>query len=242
MRPLLALFLLFWAAGAALAAAPGRNPDLQSAKIIQTVAPVFPESLYRVYAHGGEARMVINVDERGKLKDSLIVGYTDPKFAELALDAVKQWKFEAARFKGDPVPVCIELAFSFQVSGIVISMSPSEADERFFWSMFNESGAYRLYSLGELDHAPVPVRADSPPYPKSLADEGVKGEVTVGFYIDERGNVRMPRVVAWRENRLANLAVEGVQHWKFQPPLHNGRPVPAYVQQVFRFGLGAATN
>ena len=49
----------------------------------------------------------------------------------------------------------------------------------------------------------------------------------------------MPFLVTWPENNLANYAIDAVQHWKFEPPTHGGRPVMAYVRQVFRFGLKA---
>lgn len=235
-----ALFLSLAAAGPALAQAPAREPEMQSARIIQTVTPDFPAQLYAVYSHGGAAGLVIALDADGKLKDWLVISYSAPKFADLALAAVKQWKFEPARWRGEPVPVCITLNFTFKVKGVVVSSIGSDSVERFRLAMFTEMGSHRLYTLRELDRIPVPVRADSPFYPKALADQGVTGEVVVGFYIDEQGAVRMPFVISWPHNNLADYAIEAVQRWKFEPPTHDGRPVMAYVHQIFRFGLAPA--
>jgi len=239
MKPAHALFLFSAVMGAAQAQMIGRDPDFQAGKIIQTVAPEFPFTLYQVYNHGGTAQLVINIDAEGKLKDWLIVGYTAPKFADLALTAVKQWRFEPARWRGDAVPSCTTLTFTFAVKGVVISVVGNENLPSYFSTLFDPGNSRRLYSLRELDHIPIPIHADAPLYPKSLADQGVAGEVVVGFYIDEQGAVRLPFVISWRQNSVANLAIDAVQRWKFEPPTHAGRPVMAYVQQVFEFGPSA---
>jgi TonB family protein len=219
---------------------PAANDAVQSAKIVQTVTPDFPPSLYAAYSHGGNVRLVINVDAGGHLTDSLVIGSSAPRFAELAVAAVKQWKFEPARWRGEPVPVCITLDFTFQIKGVVVSTIGSDAAGRFMSAMFAEMGSSRLYALRELDHIPIRIRADAPPYPQWLADQGVSGEVDVGFYIDETGTVRLPFVLEWPENNLANFAVEAVRRWKFEPPLHNGHPVTVFVRQEFRFGRRVA--
>ena len=196
---LLSLALL----GLALGQPADREPEMQSAQIIETVTPDFPEWLYRDYVQGGTVTLVINVDEQGKLKDSLVIGCTAREFADLTLAALKEWKFEPARWRGDAVPACLTLTVRFQVKGVVISSIGSDSVDRFRQAMFSEMGARRLYTLRELDRIPVPIRADSPHYPKALADRGVTGEVVVGFYIDEQGARpdALPRHLARKQPR-----------------------------------------
>ena len=38
---------------------------------------------------------------------------------------------------------------------------------------------------------------------------------------------------------VANLAVDAVRQWTFEPPTRNGRPVLVHVRQVFRFNPAA---
>jgi TonB family protein len=66
--------------------------------------------------------------------------------------------------------------------------------------------------------------------------------VVVDFYIDETGAVRMPYVTGRPHTLLANLAVDAVRQWKFEPPTRNGTPVLVHARQVFHFNPMAAKN
>ena len=235
MKTHLLLLSVALAAASAPAQVSSRNADFKSVKINETVAPAFPESLYRAYRNGGEVRLDIAVDAEGKLSDSLLVAYPDRRFADLALEAVKQWTFEPARWKDEPIPVCISLTFNFEVSGVVISTSGNELIDARLNEIFGGPNAYRPSTLSELDRIPIPLRADAPHYPKSVADRGVSGEVSIEFYIDEHGAVRMPFVVGLPQMELAHFAMTAVREWKFEPPTRKGQPVLARVRQLFRF-------
>ena len=86
--------------------------------------------------------------------------------------------------------------------------------------------------MRDFDRIPVPLHTVTPAYPKELA---AQGDVTVEFYIDEQGAVRMPSVIGGPPRLLAELAVDSVRQWKFEPPTSKGRPVLVCVRQVFRF-------
>ncbi len=239
MKVACALLFLLAAMSPGRAQNPFLGQEFQSAKIIQTVTPEFPPGLYAAYSHGGIVHLAMSVDASGHLVDCLVTGSTAPKFGELAVAAVRQWRFEPARWRGEPVPVCIALTFNYEVKGVVISIVGSDSAGRFMSEVFPQMGATRLYQLNELDRRPTPIRADPPHYPQWLADHEVAGNVVVEFYIDETGAVRLPIVVAWPQDNLANYAVEAVQHWKFEPATHHGRPVMVYAQQTFQFGRPA---
>jgi TonB family protein len=60
--------------------------------------------------------------------------------------------------------------------------------------------------------------------------------VTVEFYIDEQGNVRMAAVPRESAGDIyAAAAVAAVEQWRFEPPLRKGRPVLVLAQQEFNF-------
>ncbi|MCX6951979.1 MAG: energy transducer TonB [Verrucomicrobia bacterium] len=194
MKTLLVILLAATAVGG-FAQPDTRFQEFQPARITQTVDPYFPDSLVATHRRGGEVILLVSLDEAGRPTDYLPVRSTDPLFAESAINAVKQWKFEPARV------------------------------------------------LRELDRIPVPLQAVSPRYPEELARLGAVGEITVDFYIDERGAVRMPYVSSHAQPLLARLAVDAVRQWKFEPPTRRGQPVLVHVRQLFRFtGKVAAKN
>jgi len=51
----------------------------------------------------GSTRVVISIGADGKLRECLVLGYTQPEFADVAVAALKQWTFIPARWQGEPV-------------------------------------------------------------------------------------------------------------------------------------------
>ena len=227
-------------AASTLMAEPAQRPEFRSAKIIQTVSPVFPESLVAVCRNGGQARVVLSVDDDGRLNEWLVISYTRREFAEAAVSALREWRFEPARLRGEAVSVSIELTFHFEVRGVVVSLTPSDSVDATINSMLGGVDAYAPCALRELDRIPIPFKTVRPFYPAALADRGVRGDVTVSFYIDEQGAVRMPYVLGQPNLELADLAIEAVRQWKFEPPTRQGRPVLVHAQQLFRFNRATA--
>jgi TonB family protein len=101
---------------------------------------------------------------------------------------------------------------------------------------FYQSVNYHPCTLKELDRIPTPLAAPAPYYTPELLASGLRGKVTVDFYIDESGMVRMPAVSDADRRDLATLAVMAVRQWRFEPPLRKGNPVLVKARQVFTFG------
>jgi TonB family protein len=215
-----------------------RFDEFQSSRIIQTVEPVFPETLIPLYRNGGQVNILISIDAKGHLADWLVTRYTDRLFADAAIDALKRWEFEPARVMGEAVSVCIDLHFGFEVKGVVISTTISDTVTAMFNAVARD--AYYPCTLRELDRIPVPLNTVAPAYPQQAAERGATGEVVVDFYIDETGAVRMPYVTGRPHVLLANLAVDAVRQWRFEPPTRNGNPVLVHARQLFRFTPTAA--
>lgn len=211
------------------------NPVRQPVKIIQTTEIYFPHYLVRTN-RTGEARIVINVDDQGNLVDLLPVAYTKKGFADAAVDGMKTWKYEPARIDGKAISSVSEVNVSFSATGVVVDMTMSEAVQSFYALAYNpERLEYRPRNMREIDRIPVPVNVVRPSYPAGLAKAGAVGQVTVSFYIDETGTVRMPAIVKADDIRLAEQALVALVQWKFEPPTCYGAPVLVHANQVFNF-------
>ncbi len=203
-------------------------------KIVRTKPIDYPLALMRSGISHGEARILVNIDADGRLIESMILGYTHKPFATSALEALNIWKFEPARLNGEPVGTVADITFRFEVDGILLverigvpQFTPADT--------FGRDYAYRPHGLRSLDAIPTPLHVTQPVYPKEWIDQGLRGTVTVDFYIDETGAVRMPSVSTAQNPLLAAAAANAVREWKFSPPLHKGRPVLAHCQQLFKF-------
>jgi len=203
----------------------------QPLRIIQTDEAVFPWMLAQRGVTEGWARIAITVDSEGKLLDTLPVAYTRKAFADQAVDALRRWRYEPMRIRGEAVGTQTEIVFNFQAVGVVVTFDI----ERYLARFVEEKASYRPRSLRELDRVPTPIEALPPSYSDQLADKGVVGQAVVEFYIDETGTVRVPAVVAADFTELGMLAVSAVESWKFEPPTSNNAPVLARVRQTFQF-------
>jgi len=223
-------------AGSLLAQPVASPAEWQSMKIEQTSNPSYPKHLLQIGVLDGKAQVAIKTDVTGKLVEWLVVGYTQPEFAESAVNALKQWKFEPARLKGEPVGTTVVILFNFAASGAVVSLSsPFDPIEERIVKMKGGGFLYRACPLNELDRIPEPQVIVKPRYSSVLFDQGIKGTVTVEFYIDETGAVRMATVSAMDNLVLCALAIDAVNQWKFTPPTRKGRTVLVKASQVFDF-------
>lgn len=210
--------------------------DRQSMRIHMEVEPIFPPTLVAEGITAGQARIVISVSHEGVLKDTLVVAYTHKAFADAALEALERWKFDPMFVRGQAMSSQTELYFDFRATGVVVSLTLADAVSRL--AHLPVHLAYAPCRFKDLDRIPTPLLADPPMYPTELRDSGIHGDVTIEFYIDENGTVRMPVVVAADHQDLGFLALQAVTDWRFEAPTQDGRPVLARVRQVFHFREG----
>jgi TonB family protein len=201
--------------------------------------PVYPNSLKLAGVTEGRAVIAISVDREGRVKDQLVVAYTDPHFARTSTDALRDWRFTPARLDGEPVSVQFDLSFEYTLEGAVITAGIAE---HFLYDRLERVGpkalSYRPVKPVEIDQAPVRVAGPEPKYASAAAKDGVRGVVVVRFYIDEQGNVRLPSVTGQSDAYLTEQAMAAVRQWKFAPVTARGQPVLVAAQQEFNFGSG----
>ena len=234
LQSLLAVVLSLGALAASSVFAATPIPGYTPLKITRADNPMYPQQA--LTSRTGEVRLALNVDDQGQLKDVLVLGYTRKPFADAAVAAVKDWRFQPAQLNGQPVGAVAEFTFHFETTGAVISLTAVEVMEEIFNNIRgNDTYTYGLTSVRDLDRTPVTATTTTPVYPVSLSRAGAVGKVNVDFYIDDTGAVRMPAVTLADDLRLADLAVDALRQWKFTVPTRRGEPVPVRVSQTFTF-------
>lgn len=221
-------------------AAPPRQAAFESLRCTDQPLPSFPIELKQLGERTGDARIAISVDRSGKLADCLAVACTHPAFAQAMMAVLPRWTFEPARSDGLPVATTIEIDVHFQVDGItMISRTPEELGAALIYSLDSHGLGYRARQLRELDRIPAILAMVAPADPRP-ARTGGAGEVTIRFYVDESGAVRLPCADPGQDPELAGAAIEALRHWKFEPPTCRGAPVLLQTSRVFRFPARAA--
>ncbi|MES1167652.1 MAG: TonB family protein [Oleiharenicola lentus] len=193
---------------------------------------VYPPSMLYSGIHSGEVRIAIGVDETGRLTDYLVTGYTEKGFVDGVVAAIKRWNYVPARTSGRAQSARAEVLFVFRDQGVIVQRLPGAAEREFLSGMMRDNYVYTPYRLRDLDRIPIPVQVVSPA--KMVGNEA--HDVTVEFYIDEEGRVRMaavPREAA--DDIYSAAAVAAVEQWRFEPPMRKGKPVLVLVEQEFKF-------
>ncbi|RXK53036.1 TonB family protein [Oleiharenicola lentus] len=231
-QPLLGAFLILASLVSALAKPlPASEADVGVA-INQTTVLVYPPRMLYEAIYSGEARVVISVDADGDLTDCLVTGYTHKVFAEAAVDALKRWRFEPARARGIARAARTEVQFLFRDRGVIVQNLPGAMEQRMILGELRERYTFSPCKLSELDRIPNPVHVVSPVVPRTSRER----HVTVAFYIDPEGRVRMPAVERdAADDEYAAAAVAAVEQWRFESPLRKGQPVLVYAEQEFKF-------
>lgn len=236
--------ILFASACLAATAAYGATPNYTPMKIIQTEPVTFPREVTVLGLTTGEAHVAIQIDENGKLTDSLVTAYTHPKFAEHAVHALNRWRYEPAIVNGERRGATADLTFSFETKGlVVVDLSVSAYVELRNIQLRPSAYSYSAKRLSQLDRIPTPAKVVQPGYPAEAAQQGRSAVVTVFFYIDEQGRVRLPavdRTEGQANDAFAASAIGAVSQWQFEPPLSRGKPVLVAARQEFNFKPAAA--
>ncbi len=211
-------------------------PDRMSLSIIQTEDPAFPLALLTTAVMTGDAKVAIDVDEKGQLTDWLVTGYSRKEFADAAVAVIKRWQYLPPLVNGQPWSSVRELRFDYTRTGVVVNFTEGEAMVNRLDELLKGSLVYRTYTLRDLDRIPNPVHVVSPASPPPDAANRAKHTVTVEFYIDEQGLVRLPSVTrAEVGSQYAASALAAVRQWRFDPPMVKGRPVLVVANQQFNF-------
>jgi len=230
----LALLALGLILSPALLGATNPSGTYTPLKIYQTVDPIFPRQILQTRLEG-EAKIAISVNAEGKLVDHLVIGYSHKPFADSAVEAIKDWRFDPARLNGEPIPAVTELTISFAATGVVVSLNFQEAVEQFYRGLHRPGYEYELCTFRQIDRIPNPLSVVAPIYPAQLTKKGIAGSVRITFFIDETGSVRLPAILEADDYVLAEFAVDAIRKWKFEPPTRRGEPVLVKAMQVFNF-------
>jgi TonB family protein len=204
-------------------------------KIIRTQPIIFPWRMINEGVTQGEARLAFHIDADGRLVDWLVVAYSARPFADSAVDALRQWKFVPERSGGQPGASIVHLAIRFETSGTIAIERTQPSDMDGIRGAPAGTFIFQPCPPTALDQPLRPIAPVAPDYPGVLRRQGVGGNVTVVFYVDEKGKPRMVASTGEAHPTLAALAIAAVEQWRFEPPRSRGRPVLVNVSQEFRF-------
>jgi len=194
----------------------------------------FPGSAATRGVPTGSAMVSVLVDAAGRAEDLLVTGCTDLAFGKALLEEARTLRYQAAKFRGVPVPARFELGYKFvaqRIAGNPMDAARLKADKT-----GKPVLAYTAVPAGKLDRRLESTHAVLPELPADYrAADGAAVKVFVTFYVDEDGKVRVPNVESAASPALVAAAIQAVRQWSFKPPQAKGRPALVFTGSAVSF-------
>lgn len=201
-----------------------------------TVEPQIPAVLRAEGMRDARVVLVIDVDAGGVLTDLLVTAASHQELIRPCTEAVRQWRFKPARYEREPVAAQLTLTINLSQVGAVVTRTAAETVGDWTERLSGRRMDYQLCRASEVDRPLVAITRVNPDYARDAESIGIGGRVRVHFFVDEKGEVRMPSVAPSAHPYLAGLASEAMRGWRFEPPTREGRPVLVAAVQDFDFG------
>jgi TonB family protein len=224
---LLSLAVLYWngGLGGALVAAD----DILPPRMTSPVEPEYPAGLLEAGVEG-RVDVVFQVDRRGSVRDAEIQYATHKEFGEAVKSVVSRWRFEPATSRGRPVDLRVRMPVVFVIT---------QADPLSKWAgrkVFKSMETLGVLDADELEVWPEPAAWIEPYYPPQLNGSGKRGEVLVGFVVDEYGDVVNPEILAGDDPYFIAAALVATLSLEFSPHLNAaGDAVPVSMAVSYKF-------
>ena len=195
----------------------------------------------------GRAAVGVMVDADGNATDFLVVRYSKQYFAEKVLDVIRHEKYSPRTVKATPVPGRFFVVRKFAIADrdfvdpnkpMVVGMNAMDQMGARSNRVSDANGGpkliYKAHEEREIDgHLLKIVTVDTPMIPAvyELQPNQVM-KVIVSFYVDEKGNVRLPNVDSDSPALIVASVIKTVSDWKFAPPTIKEKPVLVFTNRT----------
>jgi TonB family protein len=214
-------------------------PNEQSARAMRLerfVVPEFPPFLRQAGVMQGTVVVAIGRGERDRPGDILVLESSDARFADAALEAIREWRFQkAAESPAAPDNAVSVVRFLFTTGSVAVvplSASGRPGTRR----SIRADSPIELPNFSHCDTSPALVEHPAPEFPPTLRDRVTQGTAVIKYFVDTSGRVRLPAVVSASAPEFGLAAVAAMRRWRYEAPRIDGKPVIVLERHSFQFG------
>ncbi|HEY0862563.1 MAG TPA: TonB family protein [Lacunisphaera sp.] len=212
------------------------NEDtIRELKLVKYVEAEFPNAVRLEGLGEGHVALAIGRTAAGEPTDVLVLSATDPRLADAAVEAARQWRFKPSDDPADLVTRTVRIGF--RLNGVIVYPFGKKHIEEALDAVSDVKlrEPIRVPRVQSLARAPQPLAQPMPAYPASLRSKAIEGSVAVRFFVDQEGRVRLPEVIEATTPEFADAALAAVAAWRYEPPQHGGRNIVASDNWAFQF-------
>jgi len=202
--------------------------------VVHSAFPVFPFEAVRDKAKG-KTKLAFLVGPDGRIHQAKVMEATRPEFGQAVLAMIDAWRFQPPRKKdGTPCFAMVGIEHDFNPLG---RGDVPVADEALSILRKLAREPAMIPTMKDLDLPLKPLSRRPPVYPSALEAAGQPGSAVIEFFVDERGDAQLPRIVSSTAPEFGYAAAQAVATWRFEPPRKGGKTVATRVQITIEFDL-----
>ncbi len=229
--------------------------DLRAPRLIKEVSPVYPEAARQASVEG-TVILEAQTDIYGRVQNVKVLR-SIPLLDQPAVDAVRQWIYEAMVIDGRPRGMIFTVTVRFSlrdggrsgaVGGVVGGVlggveGGAKAGAQVGLAAgktppLSKDEAERLEKLPPLrftaEETPKLIKKVDPVYPAEARQAGLEGAVIIEAVTDVFGRVASAKILR-SVPKLDAAALNAIRQWVFDPPLVDGKPRRAVFTATVRF-------
>jgi len=198
----------------------------------QAKAPYPEEALKSKLEDAVTVRVLIS--DTGEVDTAHSIG-GNPKLADAALTAVKQWKFKTWRDgKYVPVPAWADVEFDFKLPANL--STPGDNPPEISGIVLKGGEAPKSVRVSQGVTTGLLIHKVDPIYPPVAKAARIQGTVVLSAMIGKDGTIQSLRAVSG-PRELQEAAIGAVQQWRYRPYLLMGEPVQVNTTITVNFVL-----
>ena len=182
----------------------------------------------------GTVTLYITVDTNGRTSDIRVLKSLGLGLDEMALDAVKQWKYKPAMKNGQPVEYNTTVQVTFRLLPDLVS---DEERAAFLKLQDAPAAAPASSTTSSGTQQPVLLYKKEPEYTEEARSAKLQGTVVLSTTIGTDGRAGNIQVLKSLGLGLDEKAMEAVRQWKFRPAMQDGKPIESTHQVEVNFRL-----
>jgi TonB family protein len=206
-----------------------------------TVTAVYPYELLRDEIDG-KAKVVILVDERGRVAEVQVKEASRPEFGAALAAALEVFAFDPALRDSKPTATILAMELSFERNSFKHEGLVEPEGEDLDLLHLEQKHPEKIASLKIIDAPPKAISQRAPLFPGSLAGQVQHGQAVIEFLIDEEGVARLPRVVSASDPAFGYAGVQAVAQWRFAPVTAGGKKAVTRVRVPLVFSNAAPAH
>ena len=205
----------------------GDSQAVPNSDVIPPQVLTYSEPFYTRAARTDGIEGIVTVEAEFDLKGNMTILRTVRSVGygldEMALAALRTWKFSPGLRNGVPVRTIARIDIEFKLAN-----SPAEFDD--------------VSRVGAGVSMPTVLKRVTPEYTPEARAARISGTVVLQVVIQADGAPKIVKVIKPLDLGLTENAIAALEQWKFNPAMRNGKEVPVSANIEVNFNLEKRKN